>query len=346
MNKVAKVKEKLHRIKNRVQKKFSSQGLILMYHRISEDDIDPWSLRVTPEHFGEHLEVLQQHTQPLHLKQLAQAHREGNIPDRAVAITFDDGYANNFYQAKPLLEKYQIPATVFVTTNYLEQPREFWWDELEGILLQPRDLPPSLSLTIDEQQHHWELGEALKYSQSEAWENRNQQAWKSEPGSRLHFYYSVWQQLQPLSPAQRQPLLKQIKIWANQSSTLRPTHRPLTIAELSQIEEGGIIELGAHTVSHPLLSEQSIAVQQEEIKQSKLDLERLLKHPVHSFAYPFGAYRDETVPLVKEAGFDYACSTVETTVWQKSDRWQLPRFEVQNWDKAEFERRLLSWFNQ
>ena len=141
-------------------------------------------------------------------------------------------------------------------------------------------------------------------------------------------------------------MLKQIKIWANQSSTLRPTHRPLTIAELSQIEEGGIIELGAHTVSHPLLSEQSIAVQQEEIKQSKLDLERLLKHPVHSFAYPFGAYRDETVPLVKEAGFDYACSTVETTVWQKSDRWQLPRFEVQNWDKAEFERRLLNWLNK
>ena len=233
-----------------------------------------------------------------------------------------------------------------MTTDYLEQPREFWWDELEEILLQPGDLPARLSITIDKQQYYWELGESRKYSQAEAWANRNQQAWKSQPGSRLHFYYSVWQQLQPLSPTQRQSLLEQIKTWANRSSTFRLTHRPLTVAELPQIEAGGIIELGAHTVSHPLLSEQSLAVQQEEIKQSKLDLERLLNHPIHSFAYPFGAYRDETVPLVKEAGFEYACSTVETTVWQKSDRYFLPRFEVQNWNQAEFKRRLLSWLNK
>ena len=318
-----------------------------MYHRVAEEDIDPWSLRVTPQHFAQHLEILRKHTQPVSLKQLAQAHREGNIPDRAVAITFDDGYANNFYQAKPLLEKYEIPATVFVTTDYLDQPREFWWDELEQVLLQPGQLPQQLSLTIEGQQHQWDLGEARNYSQSEAWENRNLQAWKSQPGSRLHFYYCVWQQLQPLSPEQRQLLLAEIKVWANhQLSASRLTHRPLTIAELPQIEAGGIIELGAHTVSHPLLSEQSIVVQQQEITQSKIALEKLLNHPVNSFAYPFGAYRDETVPIVERAGFDCACSTVETTVWQKSDRWQLPRFEVQNWDEAEFERRLLSWLNQ
>ncbi len=347
MNPVIKIKHKLQKIKEQIEKKNSSQGLILMYHRIAEEDIDPWSLRVTPQHFAEHLEILRQHTQPVSLKQLSQAHKEGNIPDRAVAITFDDGYANNLYQAKPILEKYEIPATVFVTTDYLEQPREFWWDELERVLLQPGQLPQQLSLTIAGKQHQWELGEASNYSESEAWKNRDCQAWKSQPGSRLHFYYCVWQQLQPLSPEQRQPLLAEIKAWANhQSSASRLTHRPLTIAELPQIEAGGIIELGAHTISHPLLSEQSIAVQQQEITQSKIALEKFLDRPVHSFAYPFGAYRAETVPLVREAGFDCACSTVETTVWRKSDRWQLPRFEVQNWDKAEFERRLLSWLNQ
>lgn len=344
MNTVVRIKGKLHRIKEKVQKKFSSQGLILMYHRVGEDDIDPWSLRVTPQHFAEHLQVLKQHTQPLSLKELAQAHEVGTIRDRSVAITFDDGYANNLHFAKPLLEKYEIPATVFVATEYLEQPKEFWWDELERILLQSVKLPEKL-ITINGQQHQWELKEA-SYSQSEAWQNRHHQADQSQPGSRLHFYYCLWQHLQPLTPAQRQPLLEQIKAWANYEATApRLSHRPLTIAELPEIERGGIIELGAHTVSHPLLSEQSIAVQQEEIQQSKLDLERLLNHPVDSFAYPFGAYRAETIPLVKQAGFKYACSTVETTVWQKSDRWQLPRFEVRDWDKAEFERRLLSWFN-
>jgi peptidoglycan/xylan/chitin deacetylase (PgdA/CDA1 family) len=342
-----KVQRKLHRVTEKIQKQFYTKGLILMYHRVAEEDIDPWSLRVTPEHFAEHLAVLRQHTQPISLKELAQAHQEGKIPDRAVAITFDDGYANNLHQAKPLLEKYQIPATVFVATGYLEKPSEFWWDELENIVLQPGKLPEKLSLTINEQQYQWDLGTASNYSQEAAWQNRNLPAWKSQPGSRLHFYYSLWQQLQSLTPKQRQPLLEQIKTWANyQVDTPRLSHRPLTVTELSEIEQGGIIELGAHTVSHPLLSQQTIAVQRQEIQQSKLDLERLLNHPVTSFAYPFGAYQSETLPLVEEAGFKYACSTIETSVWQKSDRWRLPRFEVQNWHKAEFERRLLSWFNK
>ena len=116
-----------------------------------------------------------------------------------MAITFDDGYANNLYQAKPLLEKYQIPATVFVATDYLEKPREFWWDELERIILQTAKLPEELALTINEQPYQWKLGTATTYSHSEAWHNRNLPAWDSQPGSRLRFYYAVWGKLQPLS---------------------------------------------------------------------------------------------------------------------------------------------------
>lgn len=341
---VNKVRHKLNRATEKVQKKFSSQGVILMYHRVEKEDLDPWSLRVTPENFAGHLEVLQQHTKPTSLQELAEAHQAGNISDRSVAITFDDGYANNLHQAKPLLEKYQTPATVFVTTDYLKNPKEFWWDELERIILQTEKLPEQLSLTINEQPQQWHLGQASNYSRAEAWHNRHLPAWNAQPGSRLRFYYELWEKLQPLSPTQRQPLLEQIKAWANyQPAVPRPSHRPLTIAELSEIEQGGIIELGGHTVNHPLLGEQPVAVQKEEIEQSKLDLERLLNHPVTSFAYPFGAYGDETLPLVQEAGFQYACSTVETTVWHKSDRYLLPRFEVQNWDKAEFEQKLLNW---
>lgn len=339
-----KVRCKLHRVSDKIQKKFSPKGLILMYHRIGEDDIDPWSLRVTPENFAQHLQVLQQYTHPTNLRELARTHREGNIRDRSVAITFDDGYANNLHQAKPLLEKYQIPATVFVTTEYLKHPREFWWDELERIILQTEQLPKKLTLVINEQPHHLKLGAASNYNRSQAWQNRHLAAWDAQPGTRLGFYYELWAKLQPLTPPQREPLLEQIKAWANyQSFAPRLSHRPLTVAELTEIEWGGTIELGGHTVSHPLLSEQTLDIQRQEIKQSKLDLERLLQHPITTFAYPFGAYRSETLPLVKEAGFSCACSTVETSVWHKSDRWKLPRFEVLNWDKTEFEQKLLDW---
>ena len=344
---VARVKGKVRRVSEKIQKKFYSQGFILMYHRISEEDIDPWSLRVTPKNFAQHLEVLKQHTKPMSLKELAKNHREGNICDRAVAITFDDGYANNLHQAKPILEKYQIPATVFVATEYLTNPKEFWWDELEQIIMQSSQLPEQLILNINRKEQKWELKAASNYSQEEAWKNRNIYASHAKSGSRLRFYYELWSKLQPLTPARREPLLEQIKAWANyQSPAPRLSHRPLTITELAEIERGGIIELGGHTVSHPLLSEQSVEVQQQEIEQGKLDLEKLLDRRVTSFAYPFGAYNQETIPIVEKAGFECACSTVENSVWHKSDRFSLPRFEVQNWNKAEFERRLLSWLNK
>ena len=149
---------KLQRALIRLQKKLaSSKGLILMYHRVAELEIDPWSLSVTPQNFGEHLEVLQKHYHPLSLQQLVEALRGNKRPDRAVVVTFDDGYADNFYNAKPLLEKYNIPATFFISTGFIGQNREFWWDELERLLLQPRKLPEKLSLNIDGNVYQWNL---------------------------------------------------------------------------------------------------------------------------------------------------------------------------------------------
>lgn len=103
---------------------------------------------MTPHHFGEHLEVLRKYGQPIRLQQLTQAHRDGNIPHHAVVVTFDDGYANNLNNAIPLLERYHIPATVFIATGQSGRKREFWWDELDRLLLQPGILPETFCMSI------------------------------------------------------------------------------------------------------------------------------------------------------------------------------------------------------
>lgn len=335
---------KVRRVVRRIQKRFAPKGLILLYHRIAEADLDPWSLCVTPQHFAEHLAVLKKHAQPLSLQQLAQAHREGNIPNRAVAITFDDGYADNLYNAKPLLERYQIPATVFVVTGQIEQAREFWWDELERLLLQPGKLPETLSLEINSTMHTWQLDKAAVYSQEDYQRDHDRRAWQAEPGSRLHLYYMVWQGLQSLAEPERLKVLDEISAWANVEATVRPTHRSLRAEEICALSEGEWIEVGAHTVTHPYLSSHSVPFQQNEIQHSRASLEKILSCPVTSFAYPFGNYTEETVSLVQAAGFSRACSTIEEPVWQQSDDFQLPRFEVQDWNGAEFEQRFLRWF--
>ena len=96
------------------RKRFCRHAVVLMYHRVTELDVDPWNLSVTPANFERHLTVIRRHAAPVHLHDLAAARSRGDMPERGVAITFDDGYANNLNRAAPLLAQYELPATVFV----------------------------------------------------------------------------------------------------------------------------------------------------------------------------------------------------------------------------------------
>lgn len=316
-----------------------------MYHRVAEVNIDPWALCVTPQHFAEHLEVLQKYAHPISLQQLAQAHQNGNIPHRAVAITFDDGYADNLHHAKPLLERYDIPATVFVSTGYIGNEREFWWDELERLLLQPGKLPEQLSLDIKGSLRQWDLGRAANYTEQDYQIDRHSKAWEAKPGSRMFFYYSIWQQLRPLLAAERRQILDRILVWANADPTTRQDYRSLSPEELSLLGRGKLVEIGAHTVTHPFLSSRSIELQRDEIQGSKAELERILHRPVTSFSYPFGDRTRETVEITQNIGFDCACTTTKDIVWRQSNSFELPRCGVENWNETEFAQQLLRWFH-
>jgi peptidoglycan/xylan/chitin deacetylase (PgdA/CDA1 family) len=328
----------------KLRRKFASKGIILLYHRVAEKDVDPWSLGVTPQHFAEQLEVVRRLAKPMSLKELLQFHQAGSIPDRAVAVTFDDGYANNLYNAKPLLEQYDIPATVFIAAGSIDKNREYWWDELDQVLLQPGRLPDQLDLQINDSAHHWEVGAAVNYSEDERSADFDNRTRQKRPSPRLAFYFSVWEHLQPLLETQRQKALDDVITWSGITPFARPAYRPLTLAEVHTLEQGGPLEVGAHTMSHPVLSIQSIAVQHEEIQRSKAVLEEALHHPISSFAYPHGAYTRETMALVRAAGFSCACSTVKAVVWRESDRFQLPRCDGKDWGGEEFERQLFTWF--
>ena len=311
-----------------------------MYHGIAEVGSDPWSLCVSPRHFAEHLEVLQHFGHLMRLQDLSQNLREGSIPRHSVAVTFDDGYANNLHNAKPLLERYDIPATIFLTTGYIGSEREFWWDELDRLLLQPGRLPETLCLKVNGGTYRWELGEVAYYSEDTYRRDRNRKAWEGEPGSRHALFYSLWQLLRPLWEEKRRITLDELVTWAGVDPVARPTHRALLAEEVGTLGEGDLIEIGSHTVTHPFLSMHPATFQSDEIQQSKAYLEDITGRPVMSFAYPHGDYTKETVALVKKAGFTCACSSIENTVWRYTDCFTLPRFEVHNWNGEEFARRL------
>jgi peptidoglycan/xylan/chitin deacetylase (PgdA/CDA1 family) len=340
---LARLSNKVRRTASQLKNQIFPGALILMYHRVAEADSDPWSLCVTPKHFAEHLEVLRKYGNPLHLQQLVTKLRNRQPIHRSIVVTFDDGYADNFYNAKPLLEKYDIPATVFVTTGGIDQKQEFWWDELDRLLLQPNTLPSLLELNINGRTYQWELGEATHYSEADFLLNCHWKMEKKEYTTQRHsLYRSLYKHLQFLPIYEREKLIDKIRVWANAEQFGRSTHRSLSKNEMLALESGGLIEIGAHTVTHPFLSQLPIAAQRDEIQQSKDYLEKILGHPVTSFSYPNGSYTTETISIVQEAGFKCACCSVGDRVQSNSNSFLLPRVVVEDWDGETF----ALWFSR
>lgn len=331
----------LRRTARRAANLFLPRTIILLYHRVAELTSDPQLLSVTPQHFAEHLEILRKHCRPIRLQQADKLLR------RSVVVTFDDGYADNLWNAKPLLARQDVPATVFVTTAYVKENREFWWDQLERFLLEHKTLPETLQLNINGGIRQWELGTSADYDENTYNHHRS---WnvseKNDPGPRQFVYRSLHQLLRPMAEHEQRNVLDQLRDLAGGPSTGRPTSPALSPAEVIELDAGGLVEVGSHSVTHPVLSGLSPAAQWTEIEQSKADLAEVLGRPVTSFAYPFGTrsdYTEETVAAIRRAGYHCACSNFAGVVGPDTDRFQLPRFVVRDWDGDEFNRRLGDW---
>ena len=319
-------------------------AIILMYHRVTELANDPHLLAVTPKHFAEHLDVIRAHGVPMCLQDLVRSLQQGRVPARAVAITFDDGYADNLYHAKPLLARYDIPATVFVTAGQVGRRREFWWDELDRLLLQPGTLPPVLQLRLNGSVREWRLEESGTYTVEEYQHDRH---WhvecRDDPGPRQRVFRGLFDLLYLLPSAQRWTILDALTAWAEAPPIPRPSHQTLTSEEAVRLAEGDLMEIGAHTMTHPVLAALPLLEQRQEIQESKARLEALVGHAVVSFAYPHGSSTPETAASVGEAGFVCACSSHPDAVFRRADRLQLPRLGVRDWDGERFARWFRWW---
>ncbi len=336
----------INRIKHgfrRVRNKFFPKNIILLYHRITHTGIDPWSLCVTPNHFTEHLEVLQKLKVAVPLKQMAQSYQNDKMSHRAVALTFDDGYADNFYQAKPLLERFNIPATFFIPTGNLNQHHEFWWDELGKIFLQPGDLPDILSIKIRKREHKWKLGKSRSYNNDEfncfcGW-NATENTY---PTFRHYLYSEFCKLLRPLFSNEKRKALDELSVWAGAETGVRAQYQTMFSDNIYTVGQSDLIDIGGHTVTHPFLSTIPIAMQEDEINMNKISLEEIIGQPITSFAYPHGDFSNDSVRIVRESGFSFACSTIGNMVFRNTDPFILPRIAAKNWNGDEFERKLRS----
>ena len=329
-----------------------ARSLILLYHRVGAPVTDPWRLAVHPERFADHLQVLRDggYT-PVALEELVASLRRGRVPSRAVAVTFDDGYADNLEVALPLLERFSIPATVFATAGGELRDRELWWMQLEALFLEPGALPGRMEIDTDQFNWSWTFNGTATWTREQATMHTGWCA--ADPGPpptpRHAAFCSLLERLRPLEAARREAVLIDLHAVAGAARTRRPTHRLMDADELRRLAAHELLEVGGHTLSHPRLAELPPDRQRLEIAGSKLRLEEILDRPVNAFAYPFGTHSDfdhSSVRAVRDAGYTSAGAVCDRALSRSADPFQLPRVGVGDWTAEEFERRLEGWLRR
>ena len=322
-------------------------GLILLYHRIAPAELDPWGLAVSPQHFGEHLDLLCKHWNVLPLTHAIEALQNRTLPRRTVIVTFDDGYADNLYNAKPLLSRHGVPATVFLTSGYIGSGREFWWDEIERMLLGPVVLPEELSIVANGRTSRWTLGEARFYPDDCRRSDCHCRVKKNGALSeRLRFCYAVHAMLRMMCENERRTTLKNLALWAGVPVEVSTDCRSLSLEEVRALIDGGLVEAGSHTVTHPVLSAMPLSGQVGEVRQSKREIEQLLGRQVRCFAYPYGCCTVQTASVVGDEGFLCACSAQPGVLTFESSLFALPRIKVEDWGSEELSKVLSALLGQ
>jgi peptidoglycan/xylan/chitin deacetylase (PgdA/CDA1 family) len=306
--------------------------LILVYHRIANDPIDYWGTAVSPDHFEEHLCVLHRTRQPLPLKEFVCNLIAGTLPANAVTLTFDDGYADNLVTGKPRLAAANIPATVFLATGYLDGSEPFWWDELARLILLGNS-PQSFEVMV--------RGEPLQvdFCNEPPVHQDGATCARSATGRRATLS-KLWQVLRLLEEEERRQTmvnLRSIFGWRGYCASLG---RAMTSDEVRAIVSDGLVSIGAHTVTHPVLASLGAAARHREIAESKRACEALAGAPVTAFAYPYGDSNVEVREAVKAAGFIFACAAGGGPVKASSGIFALPRVYAPNLGGDAFERAL------
>lgn len=277
--------------------------LILMYHRINPQS-DCLGLTIDPELFVQQLEYLRQHYEVISIDEAISRLSFGTDIKNSCVITFDDGYRDNYQIAAPLLAEHNLPATVFVTYDAI-QTGQFGWGAFDRTLLTTR------SEMLDLQE--FGLG---RYS-------------LSNQVSRESAVISLHRLLKQKPDAEKTKIVEHVI--ANYGDDTSGERTMMNWAEVNELANSGLVTIGAHTVTHPILSRVPHDQAKYEITEGKRLIEEQIGRSVDFFAYPNGQPADigpEIVDLVKEAGYRGACTTIAGRNHKDSDPFNLKRIDV------------------
>jgi peptidoglycan/xylan/chitin deacetylase (PgdA/CDA1 family) len=256
---------------------------ILILHRVN-DDSDPFMPSLPTAVFAARMAHIARHYRVLSVEELVARLQDGRVPRNALAITFDDGYRDNLTHAAPILKRLGLPATVFLVTGHIDTPHALWFDRLAMAFKTATARRMALG-----DGHLLSLGTV---------------------NERLGALDTSLAYLKRLPDDERSASVERL-IAALRPNPEHPKRLMLSWDEVDALRGLGF-SIGAHTVTHPILSRLSADRAWKEIHGSKAAIEKALGDPVRAFAYPNGGpddYNKTVTRLVQEAGFACALTT-------------------------------------
>ena len=274
---------------------------VLNYHRIDNPQTSGFNtlkanVSATPFEFERQMQYLKKTFNIINCQQLVDyITKDIPLPPRSAMVTFDDGYFDNYSQAYPILRELNIPAVIFLATDYIGTNQPFYWDYIAYCF------------------SHTKLNHAhLSVVGERTWSNEN------EKNIVLHEWIETLKKIQE----------KEKQIAINSIATALSVSVPedafkglhLNWQQVREMHKNGI-EFGAHTASHPILTRIPLHQAQDEIISSKLKIEKEINAPVISFAYPNGGVADfspNIMQMISQAGISIAFSLLPGPTFYKT----------------------------
>lgn len=304
----------------------------LCYHGVLEGDV-PWDdprteIAVSASQFERQMRELRRHWNPTALSTLDDLFRRGDaIPERSVFVSFDDGFLNNLTVAAPILERYEIPATIFLTTDLIGTERTIWPLEVAERVVQWPDTTIPFPASDD---RHALPPQGLR---------------------RIALAGEIVEHCKTLPDDRRRDYLARLR---DRDSMGRPLawqdglYRMLDWKQVQALRDRGV-EFGAHTASHVNLARSPLDRAEVELRTSKEEIERRLGVDCFALAYPFGdsgAFCDSVIETARQLGFRVGTTLCMRRNPERPDPMRLDRIAVTgDLSLASFQALISGWRN-
>lgn len=293
--------------------------LILTYHRVLERH-DDFVDEITMDVFETHVKILSEEFSVLRLDDAAELLSKRRLPPGAVCITFDDGYADNFDIALPVLRKYGVPATFFIASGYLDGG--IMWNDV-----------------VRESCRRSSDSSFLRYLESQG-----KPGAESTQFARIGLMHEMIKSLKYRGASERDELAGEFR---SELAVVPSDGLMMSSAQVAELATCGM-EIGAHTVNHPILKNVSSQEARCEIEESRTHLQNIIGGNVSSFAFPNGRpevdFDESHLAILRDLGFHAAVTTEFACARYEDDHLELPRLGIWDTTRARIVLRLLQHY--